>query len=109
LLPDLLLRKRLLFFDLSGKGLPIDYGQNAYSWSPLNFFRNHFENADGYQHYDWWNIIGVTFNVIHPAFLFAGLILLFFMRKEDFESAEANGYSDHHFICIVPGRFAIPE
>jgi hypothetical protein len=86
LLPDILLRNRLLFFQLTDGHVRIDYGSNAYSWSLLNFFRRDFLNADGWQHYSQWNIMYVIFNLVHPAFLFAGILLLIFVRKRDFIS-----------------------
>ena len=83
LLPDLIIRQRLFFFSLANKSFSIDYTFNAYAWSPLNFFRNTFQNPDGYQHYAFWNIVAATFNIIHPAYLFAGILFLFFMKKKD--------------------------
>ena len=86
LLPDLLLRNRLLFFQFSGERFFNDYGSNIYSWSVLNFFRRNFLNADGWQHYTVWNILYTISNIIHPAFLFAGVAFLFFVKKKDFSS-----------------------
>jgi hypothetical protein len=45
-------------------------------WSPTNFFKNTFVTADGNAHYTFYNIVYVFFNLIHPAFCFAGLIFL---------------------------------
>ena len=83
---DLLIRQRLFFFDLSTGKLLIDYASNAYAWSPLNFFRNVFVNPDGNQHYDFWNIVTLTFSIIHPGFFFPGLLVLFFVSRKDLSS-----------------------
>ncbi|MEO6168197.1 MAG: hypothetical protein ABIO46_11685 [Chitinophagales bacterium] len=84
LIPDLLIRDRILFLDTGSESFSIDYAANAYAWSPVNFFRNTFQNPDGNQHYDFWNIVAVTFNIIHPAYLFIGAVLIFFLKRNDF-------------------------
>jgi hypothetical protein len=62
-----------------------------------------------YQHYDWWNIIGVT-SMLFIRFSSCRIDPVFFMRKEDFESAEAKWLLlIDRSICIVPCWFAIPE
>ncbi len=88
LLPDWFIRGRILFLQWEGAGFIIDYASNAYAWSPQHFFRNEFQNPDGQQHYAVWNIVAATFNIMHPAFLFAGIFLLFFLRREDFAMPE---------------------
>ncbi|HUM46362.1 MAG TPA: hypothetical protein PLD84_05515 [Chitinophagales bacterium] len=85
LIPDWLIRGRILFLDAAEK-FTIDYASNAYTWSPLNFFRSTFQNPDGNQQYDFWNIVAVTFNVIHPAYLFAGFLFILFMKRHDIAS-----------------------
>ena len=86
LLPDWFLRHRLLFLKFDDGRFSVGYGSNAYAWSPLNFFRSDFINVDGVQHYDQWNIVYAFFNIIHPAFLFTGVVFLFFIRKSDWET-----------------------
>jgi hypothetical protein len=61
---------------------------NSDSWSVVHFFRDHFENADGAQQYPYWNILQVWNNIWNPAFLFCGIIFLFFIRKQDFAQPE---------------------
>ncbi len=46
------------------------------SWSPLNLFRRQFNTSNGYSSYFFYNICYAFFNVVHPAFCFAGIILL---------------------------------
>ncbi|MBK9730911.1 MAG: glycosyltransferase family 39 protein [Chitinophagaceae bacterium] len=86
--PDWLIRGRILFLQTSEGNFFIDYASNAYAWSPLNFFRSSFENPDGAQQYDCWNLAASTFNIIHPAFLFAGIIFIFFLKRNDFAAIE---------------------
>jgi len=45
-------------------------------WSINNFFRLTFETADGHAVYTFPNIIYCFFNLVHPAYCFAGIILL---------------------------------
>jgi|SRR6185312_12931610 len=47
------------------------------TWSPLNLFRRQFNTSDGYSSYFFYNIFYSFFNLFHPAFCFAGIILLF--------------------------------
>lgn len=87
LLPDWIIRGRILFLQRENGHFFIDYASNAYAWSANNFFRSAFQNADGSQHYSTWNIVAATFNIIHPAFLFAGMAGLLFLKREDFAPA----------------------
>jgi hypothetical protein len=89
LLPDYLLRGRILFFRIQDAELLVDYASNAYSWSPLNFFRSGFDNPDGLQQYTQWNIAAVTFQLFHPAFVFTGLLFIFFLKRNDFYTPTA--------------------
>ena len=53
-------------------------------WSILNLFKRNFTTIDGSSKYNLPNIIYVFFNLIHPKFLFVGLIfipLLFFKKS----------------------------
>ena len=45
------------------------------TWSPINMFRNQFNTSDGHSSYLLANIAYAFFNVFHPAFCFAGMIL----------------------------------
>lgn len=52
-------------------------------WSIMNYFRNSFETIDGYSHYLLPNIIYVFTFLLHPGFIFMGivfLIVLFFKK-----------------------------
>lgn len=89
LLPDYLLRGRILFFQFQEAELFVDYASNAYSWSPSNFFRSGFDNPDGLQQYTQWNIAAITFQLIHPAFIFTGLLFIFFLKRDDFDTPAA--------------------
>ncbi len=86
LVPDAFLRGRILFFQVQHAELFIDYASNAYQWSFLNFFRSGFDNPDGLQQYAQWNLATVTFQFIHPAFIFAGLLFIFFLQRNDFNT-----------------------
>lgn len=64
-----------------------DLGQHGFvqQWSFLNIFSADFETSNGQFDYPVINLIYVGFNVIHPAYLFFGLPLLFFIRRVDFQ------------------------
>lgn len=89
LLPDYLLRGRILFLQLQQGKFFVDYASNAYSWSVWNFFKSGFENPDGMQSYPQWNLLAAAFNIFHPAFFFAGLVLIVFIRIIDYKSIES--------------------
>lgn len=89
LLPDYLLRGRILFLQQEHGKFIVDYASNAYNWSAWNFFRSGFENPDGIQSYPQWNLLAAAFNIFHPAFFFAGLVLIVFIRSIDFKSMES--------------------
>lgn len=71
-LPHLLIRSHLLFGFIHHEWLM--------TWSPFNFFLNQFNTSDGFSSYLFYNIIFVFFNVIHPAFCFAGIFLLISLK-----------------------------
>jgi hypothetical protein len=50
-------------------------------WSFGNMFHHAFHSTDGYQSYMLPNIIYVFSVLVYPGFIFAGLPLLFFLRK----------------------------
>ena len=64
-----------------------DLGQHGFSqqWSLLNLFRSSFENSNGEFDYAVFNLVYALFNTGHPAYLFFGIPVLFFMRKADFQ------------------------
>ncbi len=53
-------------------------------WSPLNWFKNSFTTSDGQADYRFPNIIYGFFYLVHPGFLFPGIVLIAFFRKTDF-------------------------
>ena len=85
-LPEYLLRHRLLIFDLDNPDPEQSYHLNTSAWSVLNFFKRDFINSDGESHYLLPNILCSFINLIHPAYLFCGIIFLFFFRKQDISS-----------------------
>ncbi len=54
-------------------------------WSVKNFFSAGFLTANGYETYGQINIIYPFSNLIYPAFIFSGILFLFFLRVEDFK------------------------
>jgi hypothetical protein len=56
----------------------LDFLHHAWvtSWSPANFFQNHFDTIDGVSSYTFYNLFYCFFNLFHPAFCFAGIIFL---------------------------------
>jgi 4-amino-4-deoxy-L-arabinose transferase-like glycosyltransferase len=48
-------------------------------WNALNSFKNSFDTGDGYEHYAIWNLVYVFYNFFHPAFCFAGIVLIPFV------------------------------
>jgi hypothetical protein len=51
------------------------------SWSPLNFFRSQFDTLDGIEKYSYYNLPYAFFNLVHPAFCFAGLLFIAIIYK----------------------------
>jgi len=78
-LPEYFLRQRFLFWDFSGSSTEFVYATLPQEWSIGNFFKKDFYNADGWQHYDYPNLLFVFQNWLHPAFIFCGIV--FFMRS----------------------------
>lgn len=54
-------------------------------WSILNYFRNDFHSSDGHLSYFLPNIIYVFKDLVHPGFIFAGILFLFFLRRQDIQ------------------------
>ena len=52
------------------------YHEWVLSWSPLNFFHNRFNTIDGIASYSFYNMLYAFFNILHPAFYFAGIVFL---------------------------------
>lgn len=50
-------------------------------WSPANFFKNSFFTADGHEQYPVYNILYVFYNLFHPAYCFAGVVLMLLSIK----------------------------
>ncbi len=62
-----------------------------------NLFSSSFINNDGIQTNKFPNLIYITFNIIHPIYLFLGSVLLLFIRKKDFK----NNFSPIFIISII--------
>jgi len=56
------------------------------NWSIMNWFKSGFHGINGYQSYHQPNIIYVFYNFFHPAYLFCGIVFLFFLKKQDFST-----------------------
>jgi len=81
-IPDYMLRHRLFIFNLDYKML--SYMQCQPEWSVSNWFRWQFHGINGNQSYMQPNLVYVCFNFFHPAWIFAGIVLIPFIRKQDF-------------------------
>jgi hypothetical protein len=88
LLPDFLLRGRILFIDFNNANQNYFNSINSSLWSIGNLFKNSFSNSDGIENYNLINILYAFITLFHPAFLFAGLILILFIKKVDFVRLE---------------------
>lgn len=52
------------------------------TWSFANFFKSDFITAGGgVSHYTIWNIVYVFYNLVHPAFCFAGIVFIMLSLK----------------------------
>ena len=58
------------------------------TWSVKNWFLSEFTTVDGYQNYTLPNIVYGFSNFFYPGFMFLGMILIFFFRKQDFKMKE---------------------
>jgi hypothetical protein len=83
LLPDFIIRHKLFIFSLS-RSTDYEYLKNIQFWNIANWFKADFHTIDGDQNFHQPNIVYAFFNVFHPAYLFAGIPLLIFIRREDF-------------------------
>jgi len=83
-LPDYLLKGRFFFWDINESSSAFSYFYFLDQYSIFNFFKKDFNNLDGWQHYQFPNIIYVFQIFIHPAFIFIGSIFLIFFRKKLF-------------------------
>ena len=73
-------------------------------WSSINFFKNSFVTADGNAHYPVCNFIYVFFNLFHPAFCFAGIVLVLFAVKY-FKMGRLNNLFIPHISILVYALF----
>lgn len=55
-------------------------------WSVSNFFSSKFHTANGLEVYKQFNLIYPFESLVHPAFIFSGILFLFFLRRKDFKS-----------------------
>jgi hypothetical protein len=62
------------------------------SWSCSNFFRNQFITSDGNAQYPLWNIVFSFFNMLHPAFIFAGIVFIIAGIKSIFSYLKSPPY-----------------
>ena len=53
-------------------------------WSVLNYFKSNFTTPDGIEHFRLPNILYSFSNIFYPTFLFFGVILVLFLRKNHF-------------------------
>ena len=56
------------------------------NWSSLNYFRSSFDTADGATSYYLPNILYAFSNILNPQFSVFFLVLMFFVRRNDFKS-----------------------
>lgn len=59
------------------------------TWSAVNLFHRDFHTSNGYASYTFDNGIYTFFNVIHPAYCFAGIVFLFFLPYRKLKSTGA--------------------
>ena len=58
------------------------------TWSLSNFFKNTFYTVDGLQSYPLFNILHVFANLLHPGFIFVGIMCLAFVKRSHFDTIE---------------------
>ncbi|MFI5172749.1 MAG: hypothetical protein ACHQFW_10180, partial [Chitinophagales bacterium] len=87
-IPEFLFRHRFLFWNVEAGNSALAYFYVPQQWSLLNFFKKDFYNLDGWQHYDSPNILFVFRNIIHPAFIFCGIIFILFVKRKDIMKQE---------------------
>jgi hypothetical protein len=55
-------------------------------WSPVNFFKSGFITlGGGSEQYRFSNIIYSFYNILHPGYIFIGVLLLLFLKKKYFQ------------------------
>ncbi len=79
-LPHVILYKQGLFDFLNHNGLA--------TWSVVNWFHRSFITHQGISTYPLPNLVYGFFSVFHPGYLLPGLVLVFFLKKEDFQKRE---------------------
>ncbi|MBC8047114.1 MAG: hypothetical protein H7Y00_09990, partial [Fimbriimonadaceae bacterium] len=87
-IPEYFLRDRFIFWNIGETKTGFAYFYVPEQWSFSNFFKRDFSNLDGLQHYNIPNIIFAFQNFIHPAFIFIGILFIFFLRKSDLQKKE---------------------
>jgi len=53
------------------------------NWSPLNFFRNEYQTVEGFAVHKLPNILHAFSSFYHPGFIFCGIIIVFFIKRDD--------------------------
>ena len=70
------------------KGFEQQYNHHWLSnWQVINFFQSSFVTHEGPHYFPRINLIYSIQHLFHPRFIFIGFPLLFFLRKEDFQSS----------------------
>ncbi|MFN0276730.1 MAG: hypothetical protein ACKVPJ_13365 [Chitinophagales bacterium] len=100
-LPEIFLRQRFLFWNFGETNTGFAYFYVPQQWSVANFFKKGFYNMDGWQHYSYPNLLFVFQNFVHPAFIFAGVLFLFFSRKATFQ------LSDNKILFVIIVLYAL--
>lgn len=71
-------------------------------WSPLNVFKSNFvTKGGGAESFQFPNFIYSFYQVIHPGYLFIGILFLSFLRRKQFQTMEAK------VICISVLMYAL--
>lgn len=58
-------------------------------WSLLNLVKQDFVNEDGRQYFRLPNLLQLAYVCLHPGFLFCGAVLIFYVRRKDFDLPKA--------------------
>lgn len=75
------------------------------NWSPINLVRNHFNTSEGHSSYFWDNIVYSFFNVLHPAFCFAGIILILACLNLGYKKWKSPGIAPYTISVLLYAIF----
>lgn len=73
------------------------------TWDILNLFRNNFETIDGESHFHFINLIYIFFQLLHPTYLFIGIIIIVFF----FKNGKMQMYKTQRLILFSIAIYAI--